>query len=106
MTSSRATFTYRVWLHGAQDSLLNTLACLVRLKTFWQRLFEFTSLHFTPLAGRDAQFHEGMRVVAPKAGVWSFTLCTLTWTSTNHVIKSIRFTVYKSVLMELPEIWI
>ena len=61
---------------------------------------------FAPLAGRCAQVREGLRWLAPKAEVWSCTLCTLTCSSTNHFMILVRFSIDKTVFMSFPELWI
>ena len=54
----------------------------ISLDIFKNHPFAFAfAFAFAPLAGRGAQVREGLRWVVPKAKVWRFTLCTLTWTS-------------------------
>ena len=64
----------------------------------------FTSLLFP---GWEAQFHEGMRVVAPKAGDLVLYALHINISITNQVVHNLAYiTVDKLIFTLSPEIWI
>ena len=86
-------------------SLLSLATLKITLK-WYSNINSHSHSHSHLLPGGCAQVREGLRWVAPKAKVWSNMLCTLTWTSTNHLDKLIRISIDKTTFVSVPDIWI